>query len=80
VSLRKALRLLQDKNVRIRIQGTGRVVGQSPGAGMPLANVKECRLTLKKDEKIVPKVSAPSKVPAARDRKVEEGRRPEMKK
>jgi len=80
VSLRKALRLLQDKNVRIRIQGTGRVVGQSPGAGMPLANVKECRLTLKKDEKIVPKVSAPSKVPTARDRKVEEGRRPEMKK
>ncbi|MBV5344023.1 MAG: PASTA domain-containing protein, partial [Rhodoferax sp.] len=52
LSMRKALRLLQDKNIRVRVQGTGRVVSQSPAPGMPLADVKECRLTLKKDEKI----------------------------
>ena len=77
MSLRKALRLLQDKNVRVRIQGTGRVVAQSPAAGAPLEGVKECRLTLKKDEKIVPKV--PAKAQAVRDRKGREGSRPEMK-
>jgi cell division protein FtsI (penicillin-binding protein 3) len=80
LSMRKALRLLQDKNVRVRIQGTGRVVGQSPAAGMPLVDVKECRLTLKKDERIAPKVSAPTKIHTFRDRKAEEGRRPEIKK
>ncbi len=52
MSLRRALRLLQDKKVKIRIQGTGRVVSQSPSAGIPLDGVKECLLTLKKDEKI----------------------------
>ena len=51
MSLRRALRLLQDKKVKIRIQGTGRVVAQSPSAGIPLDGVKECLLTLKKDEK-----------------------------
>jgi len=50
-SLRRALRLLQDKKVTVRIQGTGRVVAQNPAAGTPLAGVKECLLTLKKDEK-----------------------------
>lgn len=78
MSLRKALRLLQDKNIRVRIQGTGRVVAQSPAAGMPLEGVKECRLTLKKDEKAVPKV--PVKLQDVRDRKAREGSRPEMKK
>lgn len=52
MSLRRALRLLQDKKIKIRIQGTGRVVAQSPAAGIPLDGVKECLLTLKKDEKI----------------------------
>ena len=51
MSLRRALRLLQDKKVKIRIQGTGRVVAQSPSAGIPLDGVKECLLTLKKGEK-----------------------------
>jgi len=78
LSLRKALRLLQDKNVRVRIQGTGRVVAQSPAAGVPLHDVQECRLTLKKDEKVDPKV--PAKSQSARDRKTEEGKRPEIRK
>jgi cell division protein FtsI (penicillin-binding protein 3) len=78
LSLRKALRLLQDKNVRVRIQGTGRVVAQSPAAGVPLNDMQECRLTLKKDEKVDPKV--PAKSQSARDRKTEEGKRPEIKK
>ena len=52
MSLRRALRLLQDDKVKIRIQGTGRVVAQNPSAGTPLDGVKECLLTLKKDEKI----------------------------
>lgn len=50
MSLRKALRLLQDKKVKVRIQGSGRVVAQIPAAGRPLAGVKECLLTLKKSE------------------------------
>lgn len=78
MSLRKALRLLQDKNVRVRIEGTGRVAAQSPAAGVVLGEVKECRLTLKKDEKVELKVSA--KAPAVRARKTEEGRRPAIKK
>ncbi|MBW6520423.1 MAG: PASTA domain-containing protein [Desulfoarculaceae bacterium] len=51
LSLRRALRLLQDKKVKVRIQGSGRVVAQNPVAGTPLAGVKECLLILKKDEK-----------------------------
>lgn len=51
MSLRRALRLLQDRKIKVRIQGSGRVVAQSPAAGMPLTGVKECLLTLKKDEK-----------------------------
>lgn len=78
LSLRKALRLLQDKNVRVRIQGTGRVVAQSPAAGVPLNDTQECRLTLKKDEKVDAK--APAKSQSTRDRKTEEGKRPEIKK
>jgi len=80
LSMRKALRLLQDKNVKVRILGTGRVVSQSPAAGKPLTDVKECQLTLKKDENIVPKVSVRNRVQALRDQKVEESRRSEMKK
>jgi len=62
MSLRRALRLLQDKKIKIRIQGTGRVVAQSPLAGKPLDGVKECLLTLKKDEKIDITVPAKSKI------------------
>jgi cell division protein FtsI (penicillin-binding protein 3) len=62
LSMRKALRVLQDKKIKVRIQGTGRVVSQSPSAGMPLAKVQECRLSLKKDEKAVAKgTSSPAK-------------------
>ncbi|MDO8946572.1 MAG: penicillin-binding transpeptidase domain-containing protein [Desulfocapsaceae bacterium] len=50
MSLRRALHLLQDKKLKVRIQGTGRVVAQSPTAGISLGGVKECLLTLKKDE------------------------------
>ena len=51
MSMRRALRVLQDKKIKVRIEGTGRVVAQSPAAGTPLGGVKECLLTLKKDEK-----------------------------
>jgi cell division protein FtsI (penicillin-binding protein 3) len=57
MSLRRALRLLQDAKVKVRIQGTGRVVSQSPAAGKPLDGVKECLLTLKKDEKAGKEIS-----------------------
>jgi cell division protein FtsI (penicillin-binding protein 3) len=57
MSLRRALCLLQDKKIKVRIQGTGRVVSQVPAAGMSLDNVKECRVTLKKDEKAVSEIS-----------------------
>ncbi|MFH2124734.1 MAG: PASTA domain-containing protein [Pseudomonadota bacterium] len=50
MSLRRALHVLQDKKVKVRIQGSGRVVAQSPTAGISLGGVKECLLTLKKDE------------------------------
>ncbi|MBU1986900.1 MAG: PASTA domain-containing protein [Proteobacteria bacterium] len=52
MSLRRALRLLQDKNVKVWIQGTGRVVAQSPAAGVSLDGVKECLLTLKNKEQV----------------------------
>jgi len=68
LSLRRALRLLQDKKVTVRILGTGRVVAQSPLAGTPLAGVKECRLTLKKDEKTGKK--APVSSQAVSDEKI----------
>ena len=68
MSLRRALRLLQDQKVKIRIVGTGRVVAQSPSAGKPLDGVKECLLTLKKDEK--PDKAAPTKNQIVSDGKV----------
>lgn len=51
LSLRKSLRLLQGSTVEIHVRGTGRVVAQRPEAGVSLDGVKECVLTLKKDEK-----------------------------
>lgn len=52
MSLRRALLVLQDKNVKVRIQGTGRVVAQRPAAGISLDGVKECLLTLKNKEQV----------------------------
>ena len=46
LSLRKSLRLLKGTSVEIRVHGTGRIVAQTPAAGTPLADVKECTLTL----------------------------------
>ncbi len=51
LSLRRALHLLQNKKIKIKIEGTGRVVIQHPAAGTSLTGVKECLLTLKKDKK-----------------------------
>ena len=46
LSLRKSLRLLKGTSMEIRVHGTGRVVAQTPAAGTPLTDVKECLLTL----------------------------------
>lgn len=78
LSLRRALCLLQDKNIRVRIEGTGRVVAQSPAPGASLRNVQECRLTLKRDEKPEPK--APARGKSVRENKVQGASRPETKK
>lgn len=51
LSLRRALRQLQDTQVKVRVQGTGRVVAQTPVAGTSLDHVKECQLSLQRDEK-----------------------------
>ncbi len=47
LSLRKSLQLLQKKNVKIRVEGYGRVVKQEPAAGASLEKRKTCRLILK---------------------------------
>ncbi len=72
MSLRKALRLLQDKKVKVRTTGSGRVVAQSPAAGRPLNGVKECLLTLKEDEHPDkhPDRQAPAANQAVRDGKI----------
>lgn len=49
LSLRKSLRLLQKKNITVKIKGFGRVVEQVPAAGDSLENVKECQLVLQSD-------------------------------
>lgn len=49
LSLRKSLRLLQNKNVAVKIEGFGRVVEQNPVAGRSLSDIKECKLILKSD-------------------------------
>jgi len=50
LSLRRSLQLLQDNNIKIRFQGTGRVVSQNPPAGTVLSGVSECVLILEKVE------------------------------
>ncbi len=49
LSLRKSLRLLKNKNVTVKIEGFGRVIGQQPDTGVSLENVSECVLILKSD-------------------------------
>ncbi len=48
LSLRKSLRLLQEFELDIEIQGTGRVVSQTPEAGKVLGSTKKCRLVLER--------------------------------
>ena len=52
MSLRKALRTLGQADVRIRIVGTGKVMGQEPKPGELLAKNGECVLVLQKEEAI----------------------------
>lgn len=52
ISLRKALRILGQADVRIRIVGTGKVTGQEPKPGELLAKKGECVLVLQKEESI----------------------------
>lgn len=50
LSLRKALRALQDTNCRIRIFGTGEVKSQQPAPGTKLTGEAECVLKLRQEE------------------------------
>ena len=52
LSLRRSFQLLQNSNVKIRFQGTGRVVSQKPLAGTPLKGLSECILILENVEDI----------------------------
>lgn len=49
LSLRKAMQALQGYTVKVNVQGTGRVVRQSPAAGSPLKGVSETTLELQMD-------------------------------
>jgi len=49
MSLRKGLQQLNRKKMRITVEGSGRIVAQSPGAGERLDNVESCRLTLESE-------------------------------
>lgn len=57
-SLRHGLRLLQGAQLRLDIRGTGKIVSQKPGAGTPLAGVKEVVLILEKAEEVTPEILA----------------------
>ena len=52
LSLRKGLRLLDGSPVIINIEGTGQIVKQSPPSGTPLKQNMECRLILKRHDKV----------------------------
>lgn len=54
LSLRKSLQMLQGQKLEIKIQGTGRVVDQTPQPGSSLKGVTNCVLILEKMENIVP--------------------------
>lgn len=49
LSLRRALRLLQGTEVEVHVEGSGRIVSQSPEPGKTLKKGEKCLLTLKKD-------------------------------
>ncbi len=46
LSLRKALRQLNGRKLSIAVEGSGRIVAQSPAPGVHLQGVKSCKLTL----------------------------------
>jgi cell division protein FtsI (penicillin-binding protein 3) len=50
LSLRKGLRLLEGSPIVISIEGTGRIVQQSPPPGTPLKDNMECKLVLESQE------------------------------
>ncbi len=52
LSLRKSLRLLQGMDVKLKIQGTGKVIDQKPRPGTSLKGIKECVLIMEKSEDI----------------------------
>lgn len=52
LSLRKSLRLLQDKQCQLRIFGTGRVVEQTPAAGTSLQGIEECVIRLQRQDDV----------------------------
>lgn len=56
LSLRKSLRLLQGLNLKLNIQGTGKVIGQKPLPGASLKGVAECELILENQENIAPEI------------------------
>ena len=49
LSLRKGLQKINTHNIRVRINGTGKIIAQDPAPGEPLASVDECSLTLQKE-------------------------------
>ena len=50
LSLRKGLRLLQDKECRIRVYGTGKIISQEPKPGVMLPENGDCVLKLKQED------------------------------
>lgn len=54
LSLRKSLRLLQGLELKINIEGTGRVVSQKPLPGEALKGISECSLILEKTANMYP--------------------------
>lgn len=50
MSLRKAMQALQGYNLKVTIQGTGRVIRQAPAAGVRLTGIDEAKLELGMDK------------------------------
>jgi cell division protein FtsI (penicillin-binding protein 3) len=46
MSLRKGLQQIEQHKIRVRINGSGRIVAQYPLAGQPLTGIEECIVTL----------------------------------
>lgn len=49
-SLRKGLRMLQDKKCKIRVYGTGQIIFQEPKPGTELSETSECVLRLRQED------------------------------